>query len=67
MLENSVFGSSGNIIVTDRYAAYNYFNEENRQIFWSHLARDFERLANSFHLDIKPMGYYLKNVAAELY
>lgn len=31
ILENSVFGKKDNIIVTDRYAAYNY--KENRQIW----------------------------------
>lgn len=67
VLANSVIGPSDNIIVSDRYAAYNYFDEENRQACWSHLARDFERIAHSYDPAIKPLGYYLKNVASELF
>ncbi len=67
VLANSVIGPSDSVIVTDRYAAYNYFDEEKRQVCWSHLARDFERLAHSFDPAIKPLGYYLKTVASELF
>jgi len=67
VLENSVFGSNDHLVVTDRYAAYNYFAEENRQICLAHLARDFERLANSWNSDVKMMGCYLKNVVTELF
>ena len=67
VLENSMFGSGDNIIVTDRYAAYSYFNEENRQICWAHLSRDFERFSHSFHGEVKTIGCYLKNIAAELF
>ena len=34
VLENSVFGPKNSVIVTDRYAAYNYFDEANRQLCW---------------------------------
>ncbi len=67
VLENSVFGKSDNIIVTDRYAAYNYFDEENRQICWSHLARDFERFTHSAHNEVKPVGEYLRHIAYEIF
>jgi transposase len=67
VLENSVFGSNDQLVVTDRYAAYNYFAEENRQVCWAHLSRDFERLAHSFQPEVKVMGSYLKNVASELF
>ena len=67
VLENSVFGSNGYIIVTDRYAAYNYFARKNRQICWAHLARDFERFSHSAHAEVKPIGEYLKNVAFEMF
>lgn len=67
VLESSVFGNSDSIIVTDRYAAYNYFAEENRQICWSHLARDFERFAHSSNLDVKTLGCYLRQIALELF
>jgi len=67
VLENSVFGSNDHIIVTDRYAAYNYFAEENRQICLAHLARDFERFANSSHAEVKPIGEYLRRVIQEVF
>ena len=66
-LENSVFGVGDSIIVTDRYAAYNYFEESNRQICWAHLARDFERFANSANQSVKVVGEYLKQVACEIF
>lgn len=67
VLENTIFGKSDNIIITDRYAAYNYFAEENRQICWAHLARDFERFAHSSNIEVKTLGCYLRQVAAELF
>ncbi len=41
-LESSTFSSYKNLVVTDRYAVYNYFSDEKRQICWAHLLRDFE-------------------------
>jgi transposase len=35
----------GRIIVTDRYPAYNYLPDENHQICWAHLKRDFQKIA----------------------
>jgi len=67
ILENSMFGTEDSIIITDRYAAYNYFEESNRQICWSHLARDFERFANSSNQSVKIVGKYLKQVAREIF
>jgi hypothetical protein len=51
-----VYGKNDNIIISDRYGAYNYINEENRQICCSHLARDFERFAHSWHIEVKNIG-----------
>ncbi len=42
VLKNSVFFNYKSLVVTDRYAAYNYFADEKRQICWAHLSRDFE-------------------------
>lgn len=67
VLEASSLGPNDNIIVTDRYAAYNYFAEENRQICWAHLARDFERLANSCHQEVQMSGLRLKQLTSELF
>ncbi|MDX5495667.1 MAG: transposase [Wolbachia endosymbiont of Nomada marshamella] len=47
-LESSTFSSYKNLVVTDRYAVYNYFSDEKRQICWAHLLRDFERLSTHF-------------------
>jgi len=67
VLKDSVFGTKDQIITSDRYAVYNYFAEENRQICWAHLRRDFERFANSSHNEIKRIGEYLGLVACELF
>ena len=67
VLENSVFGSDDHLIITDRYAAYNYFNADERQVCWSHLARDFERFANSSYVEIKDLGEYLGANTRELF
>ncbi|GFR16431.1 transposase IS66 family protein [Trichonephila clavata] len=56
-----------NKVVTDRYAAYNYFADKNRQICWAHLIRDFERLAHSWNIEVKVLGCYLRNVTIELF
>ena len=66
-LENSVFGSDDHLIITDRYAAYNYFNADERQVCWSHLARYFERFANSSYIEIKDLGEYLGENTRELF
>lgn len=67
VLENSVFGSSDNIIVTDRYGAYGYFDSENRQLCWSHLARDFERFGNSSNAAVRIVGENLRRSAYEVF
>jgi len=67
VLEASVFGPDDAIIVTDRYAAYNYFNENNRQICWAHLARDFERFAGSLNPEVKFIGERLSDIAQRLF
>lgn len=67
VLENSVFGADDSITVTDRYGAYRYFNEEKRQICWSHLARDFERFAHSSNPQVKALGLHLKQIAYDTF
>jgi transposase len=67
VLVNSIFGADDATIITDRYSAYNYFNKDNRQVCWSHLARDFERFAGSSNRDVKAIGEYLKQTASELF
>lgn len=67
VLQNSKFCNRNSLVVTDRYAAYNYFADKNRQICWAHLSRDFERLAHSWNIEVKVLGCYLRNVATELF
>ena len=59
--------AADHLIITDRYAAYNYFNADERQVCWSHLARDFERFANSSYVEIKDLGEYLGANTRELF
>ncbi len=44
----SLFGDFENIIISDRYAAYNYFDSCQRQVCWAHLKRDFTRLSEKW-------------------
>jgi transposase len=67
VLEDSPFGESDSIYVTDRYAAYNYFTKENRQVCWAHLHRDFKRFAHSQNLRVSELGTYLEKQASELF
>lgn len=43
------------------------YSRTNRQLCWSHIARDFERLAHSWHSAIKALGFYLKQIASQLF
>ncbi|WP_415076157.1 IS66 family transposase [Legionella sp.] len=33
------------IYVTDRYSAYNFLPDKNRQVCWAHLKRDFQKIS----------------------
>jgi transposase len=35
----------GRMIISDRYPAYNYLPDENHQICWAHLKRDFQKIS----------------------
>lgn len=41
----SLIGDYRHIVTSDRYAAYNLFDSENRQLCWSHIKRDFVKLS----------------------
>jgi len=41
----SLLGDYRYVITSDRYAAYNYFDSDNRQLCWSHIKRDFIKLS----------------------
>jgi transposase len=42
---SAMIGDFKNILVSDRYAAYNIFESKQRQICWAHLKRDFTKLS----------------------
>jgi transposase len=56
-----------NIIISDRYAAYNYFNSSKRQICWAHLKRDFTKLSEKPDKMIARIGKNLLRCQAELF
>lgn len=43
-------------VITDRYAVYNIFENENRQVCLAHLRRDFKRFAHSRHTSLSLLG-----------
>lgn len=67
VLENSGLNPTKHIVVSDRYAVYNYFPPTHRQLCWAHISRDFERFSHSWHSGVKALGYYLKEIAGELF
>jgi transposase len=54
-------------VISDRYAVYNYFPEHKRQICWSHLARDYQRLAHSYQSSLASQGSRLVSIAYEVF
>ena len=44
------------LVVSDRYAVYNYFEDKNRQVCLAHLRRDFKRFAHSSNAEIAKIG-----------
>jgi transposase len=45
-----------NIIISDRYAAYNVFDSSQRQICWAHLKRDFTKISEKDNKIIARIG-----------
>jgi len=43
-------------VITDRYAVYNVYDNEKRQICLAHLRRDFKRFAHSKNLSLSKVG-----------
>jgi transposase len=54
-------------VISDRYGAYNYFQEGKRQICWSHLGRDYERFAHSSNPSLSEQGRKLVSITQELF
>jgi transposase len=54
-------------IISDRYGAYRYFDEEKRQICWAHLKRDFQRFAHSQHPSLACQGEILGQITNQVF
>lgn len=54
-------------IISDRYGAYRHFEDEKRQICWSHLKRDFQRFAHSRHEALAGYGSTLEQIGHEVF
>jgi len=47
------------VVISDRYGAYNLYDDVNRQLCWAHLKRDFKRISESQHKVIARIGAQL--------
>ena len=54
-------------IISDRYGAYRHFEDEKRQICWSHLKRDFQRFAHSQNEALAEYGRILEQIGYEVF
>lgn len=54
-------------IISDRYAASNYFDSSKRQICWAHLKRDFTKLSEKQEVLIARIGKALLECQANLF
>jgi transposase len=54
-------------IISDRYGAYRHFENEKRQICWSHLKRDFQRFAHSRNVALAAYGRILEQIGYEVF
>ena len=55
------------VLISDRYAAYNYFESSKRQICWAHLKQDFTKLAEKQEALIARIGKELLQCQAKLF
>ena len=60
-------GDYENIIISDRYTAYGYFDSSCRQICWAHLKRDFTRLSEKWDKGISRIGKGLLTCESDLF
>lgn len=47
------------MIITDRYGAYNWLSQEQRQYCWAHLKRDFQKIADRLDPEASKIGHQL--------
>lgn len=63
----SLAGDFENIVISDRYAAYNHFESSKRQICWAHLKRDFTRLSEKDNQVVSRIGKNLLACQVDLF
>lgn len=63
----SMLGDFKNIVISDRYAAYNIFDSSQRQICWAHLKRDFTKLSEKDNKIIARIGKKLLDCESGLF
>ena len=63
----SIMGDFRNIIISDRYAAYNCFDSDRRQLCWAHIKRDFTRVSEKDDKIISRIGKQLLENQSELF
>jgi transposase len=56
-----------NILISDRYAVYNVFGSDKRQICWAHLKRDFTKLSEKDEQIIARIGKSLLECESNLF
>jgi transposase len=55
------------IIISDRYAGYNYFDSSKRQLCWAHLKRDFTKISEKPDKTIARIGKNLLSCQAKIF
>jgi len=63
----AMMGDFKNVVVSDRYAAYNIFDSSRRQICWAHLKRDFTKLSEKDDKIIARIGKNLLTCESDLF
>jgi transposase len=63
----AMMGDFKNIVVSDRYAAYNIFDSSQRQVCWAHLKRDFTKLSEKDNKIIARIGKNLLVCESDLF
>jgi transposase len=63
----AMIGDYKNIVVSDRYAAYNIFDSSQRQMCWAHLKRDFTKLSEKDNKVIVRIGKGLLRCESDLF
>lgn len=63
----ALLGDFKNIIISDRYAAYNIFDSFQRQLCWAHLKRDFTKLSQKNDKTIARIGKNLLECESNLF